>query len=362
MENSRRSFIKKVGLSGALIAGGSSLLLKTAAGKSQGNKVPVCLLIDDSAPLIHVYYFHVKQVDGKGPFTKDGRLLVKNVPNSFLDRFCDVVAKYDIAGKISIVPSPGGMGDIVHGIPGFDISLVKQWLNTAKKRLSPRFDFSPEMLTHNHALDLKNGKWFMDENEAQWSMHQDRTVLTPYITHCLELEKEAGVNATGVTSPWNFGEKVEGEYTEAIMAAQKAVYNRDVSWYFLSTFYKTPGRKPWIALKKGNSTLVSIAANMPDHFWETIDSPRTDNEYILSIADKYITADGKQGSIVEGVNSGGWPILVTHWQSLFSNGNETGLKALNEVGKRVKTHLKDKVEWKSCMEVTKLTIEQGLSK
>ncbi len=120
----------------------------------------------------------------------------------------------------------------------------------------------------------------------------------------------------------------KGEYTEAIMAAQKVVYNRDISWYFLSTFYNTPGKKPRVALKKGNAALVSIAANMKDHIWDTIDSPRTDKEYILSIADKYITADGKQGSIIDGINAGGWPVMVTHWQSLFSNGNETGLKGV----------------------------------
>lgn len=365
MENSRRAFLKKASLSGALIAGSPSLFLKTAAGNNtdltapKESKVPICLLVDDSCPLTHVYWFHKKPVDGKGPFTNDGRLLVKNVPNSFLDKFCDVVAKNNIAGKISIVPFPGGVGDIVHGIPGYDISLVKEWLNTAKKRLSGRFDFSPEMLTHYHALDLKTGKYFTEENEAQWSMHQDRTILTPYITHCLELLKEAGINASGVTSPWNFGEKVEGEYTEAILAAQKEVYNHELSWYFLHTFDKEPGKKPWVALKKGNSTLVSIASNMPDHIWQTIDSPKTNTEYILSVADKYITANGKEGSIIDGLNAGGWPVLVTHWQSLYSNGLETGLKVLDEVGKRVKKHLNDKVEWKSCMELTKLTIEQG---
>jgi hypothetical protein len=359
MESSRREFLKKAGLSGALIAAGSPLVLRKAAGKSKSSKVPLCLLVDDSCPLTHVYWFHKKPVDGKGPFTNDGRLLVKSVPNSFLDKFCDVVSENKIAGKISIVPSPGGEGDIVHGIPGFDFSLIQQWLNTAKKRLSKRFDFSPEMLTHNHALDLKTGKYFMEENEAQWSMHQDRTILTPYITYCLELLKQAGVNASGVTSPWNFGEKVEGEYTKAILAAQKAVYNHNISWYFLHTFDNQPGKKPWIALKKDNSILVSIASNMPDHFWQTIDSPKTDTDYILSVADQYITADGTKGSILDGLNAGGWPVLVTHWQSLYSNGLETGLKALNEVGRRVQKHLADRVEWKSCMEVTKMTIDEA---
>ncbi len=372
MKNSRRSFIKKLSLSGALLAGGSSLVNATPGNKNQdhltgdigyrfskpGKKVPICLLVDDSSPLIHVYWFHKKPVDGKGPFTQDGRLLVKDVPNSFLDKFCDVVQRHNIAGKISIVPAPGGVGDIVTGFPGYNQSLITQWLNTARKRLSERFDFSPEMLTHNHALDLKTGKYSV-ENEAVWSAKQDRTVLTPYIIHCLNLLKSAGIDASGVTSPWNFGNSVEGEYTEAILEAQKEVYDHKISWYFLHTYDEPPGKKPWIALKKGDCTLVSIASNMPDHFWNTIDSPVTDNEYVMSIANKYITEDGKEGSILNVLNAGGWPVFVTHWQSLFSNGLETGLKALNEVGKRVNTHLNDRIEWKSCMELTKLTLEQA---
>ncbi len=370
MKNSRRSFIKKISFSGAIIGGVSPLLKGTPGHKnpaqifrqvdhyisSKEKKVPICLLVDDSCPLIHVYWFHRKPVDGKGPFTLDGRLLVKDVPNSFLDKFCDVVKTNNMAGKISIIPAPGGVGDIVNGFPGFDNSLITQWLNTARKRLSEKFDFSPEMLTHNHALDLKTGKYSV-ENEAEWSAKQDRTVLTPYIIHCLDLLKRAGINASGVTSPWNFGTSVEGEYTEAIIEAQKEVYNHKLSWYFLHTFNEAPGKKPWIALKKADCTLVSIASNMPDHFWNTIDSPKTDTEYIQSIANKYITADGKEGSILDVLNAGGWPVFVTHWQSLYSNGLETGLKALNEVGRRINAHLKDRVDWMSCMELAKLTAE-----
>jgi hypothetical protein len=372
MKNSRRSFIKKISLSGVILAGSSAWFKGTSgvlhtANESHGEnyfspsvnaKIPICLLVDDSSPLIHVYYFHKKLVDGKGPFTKDGRLLVKEVPNSFLDKFCDVVTTNKIAGKISIVPSPGGVGDIVNGIPGYDYSLIKEWLNTVNSRLSDRFDFSPEMLTHNHALDLETGK-YSEENEAEWSKKQDRTVLIPYIIYCLDLLRKAGIDATGVTSPWNFGKFVEDDYREAILEAQREVYNRKLSWYFLDTLDNQPTKKPWIALKKGSYTLVSIASNMPDHFWDTIDSPKTDNEYVQSIADKYITADGKEGSLINVLNAGGWPVFVTHWQSLYSNGLETGLRALDEVGRRIQLHLGDKVEWKSCMELTKLTVGQG---
>ena len=46
-------------------------------------KVPISLIIDDPAPRVFVYYEHA---DSR--FTADGRPLVDNVPNSFLQDFC----------------------------------------------------------------------------------------------------------------------------------------------------------------------------------------------------------------------------------------------------------------------------------
>jgi hypothetical protein len=40
-------------------------------------------------------------------------------------------------------------------------------------------------------------------------------------------------------------------------------------------------------------------------------------------------------------------VLLTHWQSLFSNGLETGLAALEEVGASVSAGLAGEVEWLS---------------
>ena len=39
------------------------------------------------------------------------------------------------------------------------------------------------------------------------------------------------------------------------------------------------------------------------------------------------------------LDAGGWPVLLTHWQSLYSNGLGTGLAVLEEVGRRVRASL-----------------------
>ncbi|MCC6442657.1 MAG: hypothetical protein IT210_04255 [Armatimonadetes bacterium] len=318
-------------------------------------KTPISLIVDDSCPLIHVYQYHRAARTLEGPTTEDGRLLAAAVPNDFLDRFCDVAEAHGMAGKFSIVPSPGGRGDVARGVEGFDAALTRQWLDTARKRLSARFDFCPEMITHHLALDLATGGYF-PENENDWSQRQDRATLTPYITHALQILKDAGVIATGVTSPWVFGIEVEPEYVAAIAAARKAVYEDNFSWYFLHMLHDRPDARPWVASREGGSAVVSIPSTLNDFFWPTIDSPRTDRAYIESAADLYLTADGRKGKIREVLDAGGWPVILSHWQSLFSNGLETGLAILDEAGHRIDRALAGEVEWKSCLEMACMVV------
>jgi hypothetical protein len=317
-------------------------------------RTPIGLIVDDSCPLVHVYRCHWVDVHHHPPLTKDGRPMLETIPNAFLDRFCDIVEAHGLAGKFSIVPAPGGLGDVVQGIAGYDPALTREWLETAQRRLGGRFDFCPEGITHNLAVNLADGSYFsLSENE--WSQTQTRETLTPYLVRQLELLRDAGVDATGVTSPWVFGIKVEPEYVASIAAAQRAVYGRDFSWYFLHMIYDQPDLRPWIALEADEQTLVSIPGTITDFWWQTIDCPRTDAEYVRGIADRMLTADGRAGKIREVLDAGGWPVLVTHWQSLFSNGTEAGLAILDELGRRVARTLGDGVEWLSCMEMARRT-------
>lgn len=313
-------------------------------------RVPIALLIDDSCPLVHVYRYHWEDVHKRVPVTADNRPLLDVIPNEFLDRFCDVVQRHGMAGKFSIVPAPAGLGDVVRGIEGFDPQLTHAWLTTAQTRLASRFDFCPEGLTHNLAVDLKTGA-FLAEGEREWSNTQDRTTLTPYLTRQLELLKAVGIDATGITSCWTFGQKVEAEYIVSMVAAQQAVYQRDFSWYFLHIWHRFPASRPYIAYAQAGKTLVSINSTVDDFFWATIDSPRTGQAYIESITDQLLTADGRAGAIRNVLNAGGWPILMNHWQSFFSNGLETGLAVLDLLGQRISTVLIDEVEWMSCLEI-----------
>lgn len=301
-------------------------------------KVPISLMIDDPSPMLSVYYTHHKT-----GFTDDGREIIRDFPNSFLFDFCDIVEKYGIKGKFSVVPMPGNCGDIINGIDGVDFDEMKIWLDTVKKRIVPNFSICPEMLTHNEAIDLETGK-STGINEKLWSNMQDHTTLTPYIEKALSVLKEAGFDVCGVWSPWFFANEVEGEYVVAISRAIYNVYGKKNAWYFLHSLPDEKNVKPWIAYEEEGRNLVSIPVTVPDILWQTIHTAQDDEKYVVSVADMYITADGKRGKIVEVLEKGSYPIMLTHWQSLASNGLYTGLKVLDKIAQRVSDNLSDKVQ------------------
>jgi hypothetical protein len=319
--------------------------------------VPISLLVDDACPLVHVYRYQLEHVHAEEPRTRDGRALLDSIPNAFLDAFCDVVDQRGFRGKVSIVPAPASRGDILTGVNS-DPAGTRAWLQTVQRRLAARFDFSPEMITHDLAVDLASGR-LLDIGESVWSQTQDRTTLQPYLTRALTYLRDAGLDATGITSPWIFGRDVEGEYTAAIVAAQSSVYGRGRSWYFLHTLEKHPWIRPWVEVLHGETALVSIPTTTDDVWWRTIDDPRGERELAGAVADELLLKDGSGGAIRRVLDAGGWPILLTHWQSLYSNGLWTGLRSLDELGRRVNDTLTEDVVWTTCSDLMEMTLSAG---
>ena len=308
----------------------------------------ISLIIDDPMPHHHSYYLqYPDRVSAKG------EPMVKTVPHTFLETFCDVAERYDIRGKFSVVPCPMGMGSVADTVEGVEPSILAAWLEAVKKRVAPRFSLCPEMLTHRTAVDIEN-RCLLDENEAVWSNHQDRTTLTPYIATALTVLRRAGLEPTGVTSPWNFGEQVEEDYTRAIAAAMEAVCGVKDSWYFCRYFSHEADIRPWIALDEDGRRLVSIPGTIEDHFWETILSGEDADEYIRAMADRFVTEDGTAGDIVEAIANRTTPILLTHWQALYSNGTWAGLRILEEVARRVQPL---GLQWRSFDEIKEMTLK-----
>ncbi|MBQ0101619.1 MAG: hypothetical protein KBT31_02345 [Firmicutes bacterium] len=319
-------------------------------------KTPISLIIDDSAPLVQVYYKHIEP-----PFTQDGRPILENIPNDFLFRFCDTVEKYGIRGKFSVVPNPGCYGNICESVGGFSREVLREWIDTVNSRLSGYFSFCPEILTHHLTLDLKTGK-YLSETEREWSVHATEEEMTDYIAYALEIDRDAGIRCTGVTSPWDFGVHNEKNYVLGVAGAFDRVFGQKKSWYFLHEIVGEKNIRPWVEYDEGGRTVVSIPYTVGDGFWQSIDRDDDSDEYVRFIADGYISEDGKSGTIVKALDDGCFPILCTHWQSMFSNGNRVGVRALGEVAKRIENTLSDRVEWVDFDRQAELAIADGIKR
>jgi hypothetical protein len=316
------------------------------------------MLVDDPMPVINPLYYEHSQVQHKDPpVLQSGELVVPTIPLELLERFVQAIEKFQVKGKFSVVPYPAGLGSIIDGWPGADLKEIRQWLALAREKVQPMMDISPEMLTHTCTLDLQT-KSMLGDSEKIWSHRQNEKTLTSYITYALELLCQAGLDAAGVTSPWDFAKEVEKDYALAILAAQRKVYKRNHTWYFLDIDDVNPiGLQSHLEIRDDTGgRVVSIVSKCGDFLWQAMETTEAGKAYASSIADHYIDHRGQKGKLVDLFNVRSPIVFHTHWQSFFSNGRYTGLKSLELVFERVARCWGDKVRWTTCSELAEKII------
>ena len=319
--------------------------------------LPITLLIDDPAPLINLLWWHFAESQGTDdPRQGSGEPVAKEVPMDFLREFVDVVAEHGIKGKFSVLPYPAGLGKISEGWEGCDRKELAEWIEIVRRGVTPLMDITPEILTHGKAVNLENMSLY-PENERNWAQHQTEATLTPYIAASLRFLNEVGLEANGVTSPWDFGREVEEDYRLAIRKAMKEVNGRDQTWFFL---HVRDGEREFLSEtvhREGDAWLVSLCSQVGDYLWETMETMDSSDDYVSSIADKYLTEDGASGAFPKLFEVGTPIVFHSHWQSLYANGRRTGLRVLREVGRRVNSAWGDDVEWLKCSEMAEMIVD-----
>ncbi len=182
-------------------------------------------------------------------------------PSLDLKLLVDDLQRRGIKGKLSVLPYPAGLGSIARGLPGCSRADLDRWLAIVRRQIAPRMDITPEILTHSKTIDLATHT-LLAENEREWSTHQTAETLTPYIAEGLRVLNEVGLPATGVTSPWDFGSKVEPEYQRAIFSAQQEVNARRHTWYFLHQSSELSFSQR-VVYREAGGWLVSMYRNAP---------------------------------------------------------------------------------------------------
>ena len=104
------------------------------------------LIIDDGAPLDPL----ILRVAG----LRDAFL----VPAEFTAKVADTLERFDLRGKMTIIPMPSCLGRIDRSLRRVPGKHLEGFLKIVRERIAPRFDITPEFLTHLNAYSLEEGR------------------------------------------------------------------------------------------------------------------------------------------------------------------------------------------------------------
>src|SRR5581483_9233407 len=218
-KTSRREMLQATGrgLAGALfsVACGNVLGHEARAQTNSTGKIPFSLIVDDGSPVDPLFY----EIPGyETPFL---------VPAEFTARVADTFEKFDLRGKLTIIPMPSCLGRIDKSLKRVPQEHLDSFLKIVRERIAPRFDITPEFLTHLRAYDLKKGN-YQHIFEDAWITQAPPDEIVDYFVLAFQILKNVGLNATGITSPWVSGIDVEKKYAQALGDAQWKVFQRKV--------------------------------------------------------------------------------------------------------------------------------------
>ncbi len=322
-----------------------------AKGNLSG-KTPISLIIDDGAPVDPLFY----EIPGyETPFL---------VPAEFTRRVAETFDRFDLRGKITIIPMPSCLGRIDQSLKRVPQDHLEAFLKLVRERIAPRFDITPEFLTHLRAYNLKTGE-YQHIYEDVWISQAPLEEIVEYFVLAFTILKNVGLMATGITSPWVSGIDVEKKYAQALAEAQWKTFERKLTWYFLQM---TGWGKPrqcsveYEALERGQ-VVVSVPANAEDIFWSMERPTREERlRFINDGIDRVVSADGRSGRIRELIESGNPVVLLTHWQSLYTQGTALGLDGLCALAERIQKVFGNSLEWVSCSELARRSVNPKVVK
>jgi hypothetical protein len=347
---SRRRLLKRAG------AGVAAATLSTTVGSAPAaertGRTPISLIIDDGAPVDPLFY----ELPGY-----ETPLLV---PREFTQRVVESFDRFDLRGKFTVIPMPSCLGRVDQTLKRVPPEHLANWLKLVREGIAPRFDITPEFLTHLKAYNFKSGD-FQHIYEDIWISKAPPEEIVEYFVLAFQILKNVGLPATGITSPWVSGIDVEKKYTQALADAQWKVFERKLIWYFLHCTEWNAPRRCSIEYedKTRGQTVVSVPANTGDIFWTTHLSTRAEKqEFIRKGIDRMISADGRTGRIRQLMESGYPVVLVTHWQSLYTQGTGLGLEGLNALAERIQKVFGKNLEWVMCSELARRYVETARPK
>ncbi|MBU4198312.1 MAG: hypothetical protein KKG09_02485 [Verrucomicrobia bacterium] len=351
-------------------------------------RTPICFIVDDGAPCVNPVYYWARDCDKMPPGTAKPWIhteagagarsnLTPCIPLSFLQEYVAWANAVPHKGKFTVLPIPMGLGRITEGLKGCPKTevdaWVKQgapgslaqesglkaevdaWIQLVRDNLPQMYDITPECWTHTLGLDLNSMKTTSEiESDllSRLSQSDPLTELVEYISGALSALKAAGFDPTGFTNPaWFKGDKKR--YGQAIAEAFLKIDGPKVTFIFVDVDQKSPKVLPQTLYVDRSRKLACV--NVPASCNEPFAAQAWLGAKIdpSAYADTYLTADGARGRFADLMETGSPIVFFAHWNTLWAEGTQGGLRGVQEIIARVNRVLAKQVVWMKPSEIAR---------
>ena len=380
---SRRQFLARTGA--GLVASGLSLdapsLLAQVAGQrplrdksvtviNPRARVPVGLIIDDSTCLVNLNRFTMPQFDqafagANKTYQRNWREWPHEIPDSFVRKFGEWCAGAGVKGKYSIVPYPACVGRLDRMLPGWTQRELNDSLELVRTLMLPNWDIHPEMVTHSRVIDTKTGHPHLDHSlkfmeNWEWTTGRSADEIGNYLAYALNILKNVGLPCEGITTPGGFGGKALPQLAQASHESLRDVFKAEIPHYFRHLYSEgEQSVAPRVEYARDLDTadprcVVSIIGCSGDWTGGWDNTP-------TGGADKFITADGQSGRMVDVIQRGEPALALAHWTGMYWNGQELGFQVWQDVVRRLHARF-DNLLWMKLSEVARYWAARELTR
>lgn len=333
-------------------------------------RVPVSFIIDDSTCLVNLNKFAMPQFDaahgGTNPaYHQDWRSWPDEYPDDFLRKFGEWCGEQGVKGKYSIVPYPACVGRLDGELPGWTPKEVAGSLDLVRTLMMPNWDLHPEMVTHTRVIDLRTGHPYPERSlkfmeNWEWTTGKSVEELADYLRYALTILKNVGLPCEGVTTPGGFGNRALPQLAQATLQSVRDVFQAEIPHYFRHAYDEgSESVVPRVEYASGLEgpdprCVVSIIACTGDWTggWDNTEPGG---------ADRFISADGRRGRLVEIVERGEPACLLAHWTGMWFNGQELGFQIFQEVVRRLHARF-DHLAWMKLSEIARYWAARELTR
>jgi hypothetical protein len=185
------------------------------------------------------------------------------------------------------------------------------------------------------------------QRENDYFAGLDVSAKTAYVAYAMQRLKNAGLSCGGATMCWSIAASQDADFGRATLEAMRSVYGpKDVM------IFNDSLADPAVVYRSTDGyAAVKTPPSVSDIDGVLYRQGSPTAEEIEAAATAMISADGQSGTFVNTIKSGKPLILITHIQSLYTNGLESGMEVYQLAIDRLNRYYGNEIQWMTTEQI-----------